>query len=136
MAAIVSLRSRLGIRVRTFRLRKGWSQEALAAEAGLSYKFLGEVERGVANPTVDTLDAISRALELDVTDLFGRPAQVSSFNERVPTRQEAHTVREAVALVDRFVRRFSLDAPDDAAVKYTIPRRRRKRSSKPRSTPT
>jgi len=47
------------------------SQERLAARAGLSYKFVGEVERGSGNPTVDTLAALAGALETDIADLFG-----------------------------------------------------------------
>ena len=49
------------------------SQEQLAAKAGLSYKFVGEVERGTGNPTVDTLAALSDALGVDAPELFGEP---------------------------------------------------------------
>jgi transcriptional regulator with XRE-family HTH domain len=72
------LRSRLGNRLRELRRTRTLSQEQLAARAGLSYKFVGEVERGLGNPTVDTLAALADALETDVTDLFG-PSEVKQL---------------------------------------------------------
>jgi transcriptional regulator with XRE-family HTH domain len=71
----VKLRTQLGIRVRELRLRRGLTQEQLGARAGLSYKFLGEVERGTANPTVKTLGALATGLDTGVADLFGPPAR-------------------------------------------------------------
>jgi transcriptional regulator with XRE-family HTH domain len=49
------------------------SQEQLAAKAGLSYKFVGEIERATGNPTVDTLAALADALGVDATHLLGDP---------------------------------------------------------------
>ena len=74
MGGVVNqLRARVGGRVKGFRRLKGWSQEQLGERAGLSYKFIGEIERGAGNPTIDTLHAIAVALDVDITDLFGPP---------------------------------------------------------------
>jgi transcriptional regulator with XRE-family HTH domain len=54
------------------RLRRGWTQEALGERSGLSYKFVGEIERGTANPTIDSLEMIAKAFALDVEDLLKR----------------------------------------------------------------
>lgn len=79
------------------------SQEQLAARAGLSYKFVGEVERGVGNPTVDTLAAVSAALGVDVPELFGvlprRPASTLVFFPK----QDWDQVRAATEILTRVV---------------------------------
>ncbi|HVU27798.1 MAG TPA: helix-turn-helix transcriptional regulator [Verrucomicrobiae bacterium] len=38
-----------------YRKRAGISQEKLAVKADLSYKYVGEVERGVMNTSLDSL---------------------------------------------------------------------------------
>lgn len=54
---------------------RGWSQEELGARSGLSYKFIGEVERGQKSPSLDSLGSIARGLQVDISDLFqGREA--------------------------------------------------------------
>jgi transcriptional regulator with XRE-family HTH domain len=61
---------RMGRRIRELRRERGLTQEQLGERAHLSYKFIGEIERGVANPTVATLISISEALNVDVAHLF------------------------------------------------------------------
>jgi len=48
--------------IRSFRERRGLSQEALSDLAGLSRSFLGEIERGDAVPSVETLQKLADAL--------------------------------------------------------------------------
>jgi transcriptional regulator with XRE-family HTH domain len=121
------LRTRLGKRIRNFRLAKGWSQEALGAEAGLSYKFIGEVERGVANPSLSTLEALGEALHIDITELFGPPRPLTGATEYVPTRRESQAARDALASLEGFVRQFSPASPEGPDVSYKKPRRSRTR---------
>ena len=59
-----ALPARFGIVVRRHRQAHGWSQEALADRAGLSRSFSGDVERGRAIPSLDTLIKIADALGL------------------------------------------------------------------------
>lgn len=66
----IELRQLVGGKIRFLRKSKGWSQEELAEGAGLSYKFIGEVERGTVNPSLDTLLSISNALQVDIITLF------------------------------------------------------------------
>ncbi len=96
--------ARLGTRLRTLRRARGWTQEQLAERAGLSYKFIGEIERGQSNPTLETLVALAQALDLDVVDLLGpaetRPGPPDVY--AIPGRQLAR-VREAVAWLEEFL---------------------------------
>lgn len=66
------MQNRLGARVRELRLRRGWTQETLGERSGLSYKFIGEIERGTANPTIDSIEMIAKAFALDVEDMLKR----------------------------------------------------------------
>jgi transcriptional regulator with XRE-family HTH domain len=59
----------LGQKVRAYRQRAEMSQEKLAEKAELSYKYLGEVERGIVNISLDSLVKITKALKIRVHDL-------------------------------------------------------------------
>lgn len=65
-----SFRRLVGKRIRVFRNAKGWSQEQLGEYASLSYKFIGEIERGTVNPSLDTILGISNALSVEIAKLF------------------------------------------------------------------
>ena len=65
-----NLANRLGARIRDVRHARQLSQEQLAERAGVSYKFLGEVERGQGNPTVKWLEAVARGLGVTIKDLI------------------------------------------------------------------
>lgn len=60
----------LGRRIRSLRTAKGWTQEKLGEMSGMSYKFIGEIERGQQNPSFDTLVKIAAALKVDLPELF------------------------------------------------------------------
>lgn len=60
----------LGSRIRALRKAKGWTQEELGKQAETSYKFLGEIERGVQNPSFSILVKISDALGVPLYELF------------------------------------------------------------------
>jgi transcriptional regulator with XRE-family HTH domain len=60
----------VGERVRELRLAHRLTQETLAERSGLSYKFIGEIERGKGNPTLETLHRLSVALGVDIPQFF------------------------------------------------------------------
>ncbi len=64
------IRKGLGKRIRLLRESKGFTQEELGEKAGLSYKFVGEVERGEVNISIDSLINIANAFEVTINDLF------------------------------------------------------------------
>ena len=52
------------------RKQKGWSQEKLAHEAGISYNTLIKIERnGIKNPKIETVIKLAKALNVKVDDL-------------------------------------------------------------------
>ena len=66
----MTINKQLGYRVRYFRTQKGMSIEALALEAEINRNYLGDLERGVRNPTLIILNKIAKALEVDLVVLF------------------------------------------------------------------
>ena len=60
----------LGKRIRTLRRINDLSQEELAEKANMSGKYVGEIERGQANITIDILGKISTALDVEISELF------------------------------------------------------------------
>lgn len=64
------LRGKLAHNIRRLRRRLGWSQDHLAAEAGLNRTYLAEVEGGSRNLGVDNIEKIALALDVDPIELF------------------------------------------------------------------
>ncbi|MCA0369025.1 MAG: helix-turn-helix domain-containing protein [Proteobacteria bacterium] len=61
----MELQAKFGNAVRRIRLAKGLTIEALAQDAGVSYSYLGEIERGLRNPTLAVIGALAEALSID-----------------------------------------------------------------------
>lgn len=55
-------RTLLGTRVQSLRLEKGWTQEKLAAKAGLSVSAVRNAERGAHDPTLFSAICLADAL--------------------------------------------------------------------------
>jgi transcriptional regulator with XRE-family HTH domain len=113
------IRARLGANVRDLRVRRRLTQEALGERAGLSYKFIGEVERGLTNASVDSLTRIADALEADVADLFARGSRGTKPYDR--SGRHFAVVREAQARLATAIKEWQ-----NAAL-GRVPRRKRRR---------
>jgi transcriptional regulator with XRE-family HTH domain len=57
-------------RVRQIREAKGWTQADLAEASGINQGFISKVENGTANPTLDKIEIIARALGVQPYELF------------------------------------------------------------------
>jgi transcriptional regulator with XRE-family HTH domain len=60
--------------IRRRRERLGLSQEALAENCGLHRTYIGAIERGERNITVNTLARVAEALGCSVIELLSNPA--------------------------------------------------------------
>jgi transcriptional regulator with XRE-family HTH domain len=68
----MGLTTAFGRNVRERRKARGVTLEAFADAVGLSYSYLGELERGRANPTLKVIERIAGALEADPLALLVR----------------------------------------------------------------
>ena len=60
----------LGARVRAWRARRGMTRRVLAADSGLSERFLADVESGKGNVSINSLEGIARALNISILELL------------------------------------------------------------------
>jgi transcriptional regulator with XRE-family HTH domain len=60
----------VGMRIRELRLAKGISQEALADEAGIHRTYIGSVERGERNISLENIVRIAKALRMRPYELL------------------------------------------------------------------
>jgi DNA-binding XRE family transcriptional regulator len=56
--------------VRKFRREQNLSQEELAWKAGVHRTYIGSVERGERNITINVMEKICKALKKNITDFF------------------------------------------------------------------
>ncbi|MHB1794578.1 MAG: helix-turn-helix domain-containing protein [Acidobacteriaceae bacterium] len=60
----------LAYNLRAFRAERGWSQEEFADRCGLHRTYIGAIERGERNVTLNTLNNIASALEISSAELI------------------------------------------------------------------
>lgn len=66
------LASEVGRRIRLFRIQKGLSQERLAEFAEMHPSYIGQVERGQKNITLESLEKLTNALGVPIYRMFER----------------------------------------------------------------
>ncbi len=88
----------LGRKVRELRRAQGLSQERMAERAGITYKYLGQIERGEANPSIETLKGITEGLNLSLREFF---TELDSEAERSGSPPES---RKDVFLKERLAK--------------------------------
>ena len=60
----------LGQRIRNYRTAKGWSQEKLAELSGFHPTYVGQIERGEKNATVESVEKLAASLNISLSKLF------------------------------------------------------------------
>jgi transcriptional regulator with XRE-family HTH domain len=66
----MNLPESVGNRIRELRKAKGWTQEQLAEAASLHYSYIGGVERGDRNISLETLEKIIAAFDVPAIEFF------------------------------------------------------------------
>lgn len=66
--------------IRRLRVAKGLSQEALAVDAGVDRTYVSKLERAKDNPSLEIMNRLARACDVDIVELFKKPRQ----NEKPP----------------------------------------------------
>jgi len=69
----ISIRISLGRRIREIRRAQGISQEELAYRSGLDRSYVGCVERGERNVSIDNIATLARALNVPIAVLVTFP---------------------------------------------------------------
>lgn len=103
-----NVRKEIGKKIREIRKIKGLTQEELGEKANLSYKFIGELERGKVNVSLDSIDRISKALGIYIGDLFRKekePILKITVKEKTPLSKlsfhDIRLIKKALRLLNR-----------------------------------
>ena len=97
----MKIATELGHRIRKYRKAKGFTQEELSVKCNLHPTYIGQIERGEKNPSVESIYKICRALELRTSVLFERiddfvtgeeaaivPSQIYGMVEKVSEKDQ------------------------------------------------
>lgn len=60
----------IGEKIRIYRKQKGWTQQELGEEIGMSKNAIGNYEKGFRSPKKDTLFKLANAFDISIDDLF------------------------------------------------------------------
>jgi transcriptional regulator with XRE-family HTH domain len=74
--ATIDLKKSLGTAIRTQRELLRISQEELAHRAGLHRTYISDLERGIRNPSVESIEKLARALQVSASKLFEQSAEL------------------------------------------------------------
>ena len=74
----------LGQRIRNYRTAKGLSQEKLAELSGCHPTYIGQIERGEKNATIESIEKISSALNISLSKLFEKLGAQDSDARNIP----------------------------------------------------
>lgn len=66
----ITLRKKFGIRVRELRKALGLSQEDLGFKANIHRTYIGAVERGEQNVSLDNIGRLAKHLKVSLFELF------------------------------------------------------------------
>lgn len=84
----------LGSRIKELRKKAGLSQEELSEKIGIDGKYLSRIEVGKRSPSLETLEGIADALNVEMKDLFdylhhdnagASPHEIESLTQKATT---------------------------------------------------
>ncbi len=74
----------IGQRIRNYRNQLGISQEKLAELSGCHPTYIGQIERGEKNATLESIEKISSALNVSLSKLFEKLDNASTPERNIP----------------------------------------------------
>jgi transcriptional regulator with XRE-family HTH domain len=111
----------IGSLVRRLRDERGWTQERLAREAGITITCLSNLERGATrDPNVETIAGLAVAFGLEPTDLDARRL-AEAVAEQARSFEQRHAITRLLQLKDRDV---------EAVLEFIDARSKRRRRTK------
>ena len=74
----------VGQRIRNYRTQLGLSQEKLAELAGCHPTYIGQLERGEKNATLESIDKVASSLKISLSRLFENLGGENSVERNYP----------------------------------------------------
>ena len=102
----------LGQRIRSHRTAKGLSQEKLAELSSCHPTYIGQIERGEKNATIESIEKIVSALNISFSSLFEKLGEGESEERNIPlecyeliaskTKEEQERLYAVLLAVDEY----------------------------------
>lgn len=74
----------VGQRIRNYRIQSGLSQEKLAELASCHPTYIGQLERGEKNATLESIERIASALNVPLSKLFEKLESAENEGRNIP----------------------------------------------------
>ena len=74
----------VGQRIRSYRIRLELSQEKLAELSGVHPTYIGQLERGEKNATLESIEKIANALNIPLSKLFEKLGDSAEAGQSIP----------------------------------------------------
>lgn len=91
----------IGEQIRHYRTKLGISQEALALMADVNPAYIGQIERGIKSPTVNTVKKIANALGINLHTLFTPVSEAAQGESELRKREMEKIMLSLNRLDDR-----------------------------------
>jgi XRE family aerobic/anaerobic benzoate catabolism transcriptional regulator len=110
----------VGRLVRRARARRGITRRQLAAESGISERYLAQIEGGQGNPSVIVLKTIALAMDMHITELLPATGKRHEATARINELLKRLDASELPALADLIERRLAEGAASDRARRIAL----------------
>ena len=78
------LAEKIGQRIRNYRTQLGLSQEKLAELSGCHPTYIGQLERGEKNATLESIDKVAVSLNISLSKLFENLGGIDTAERNIP----------------------------------------------------
>lgn len=106
------LAKKVGQRIRCHRTEQGLSQEKLAELSGCHPTYIGQLERGEKNATLESIGKIASSLNVSLSKLFENLGEADEDGRNIPlecyelmlsrTRTEQELIMEILTALDKY----------------------------------
>ena len=107
-----NLAKMMGQRIRNYRIQLGLSQEKLAELAGCHPTYIGQLERGEKNATLESVEKIASSLKVSLSKLFENFGDENDTESNIPlqcyeflltkSREEQERIYKILIEIDQY----------------------------------
>ena len=83
-----NLKELLRFNIKYYRYQNNLSQERLAELCSLSTRYLTDIERGLHDPTINKIEKIAKALNLEPYELFQNPKRDINLIKKINSSRQ------------------------------------------------
>ena len=80
-----ALATEIGKRIRNYRLQQDMSQDDLAEKCGMHPTYIGQIERGEKNATIESISKIASGLNVPLSTLFEHLEEYTETDNNYPS---------------------------------------------------